>query len=292
MAQATGPALLTGEAYLESLRDGRTVYIDGEQRRRRHHAPGVPQLRPLDRTALRRAPRPAASATSLLGVDRHGITTHKFFMPSYSAEELLAAREAIAAWARMSYGFMGRTPDYKASFMATLGAAPEFYAPFEASAEAWYRRYARAGALPQPRADQPADRPQPRGARGRGRVRARREGARRRDGRLRRQDARDRLGADARHVRRSEQRGPAREGEGRGLRARVHRADGHARKVADLSALLRARRLVAVGQPALEPLRRERRRRRLRRGVHPVGERARLPRRREGDRLLSPPPAS
>ena len=57
-------------------------------------------------------------------------------MPSYSAEELLAAREAIAAWARLSYGFMGRTPDYKASFMATLGAAPEFYAPFEASAEA------------------------------------------------------------------------------------------------------------------------------------------------------------
>ena len=42
----------------------------------------------------------------------------------------------------MSYGFMGRTPDYKASFMATLGAAPEFYAPFEASAEGWYRRYA------------------------------------------------------------------------------------------------------------------------------------------------------
>ena len=63
-------------------------------------------------------------------------------MPSYSAEDLLAAREAIAAWARMSYGFMGRTPDYKASFMATLGAAPEFYAPFEASAEGWYRRYA------------------------------------------------------------------------------------------------------------------------------------------------------
>jgi hypothetical protein len=51
------------------------------------------------------------------------------------------ARDAIAEWARMSYGFMGRTPDYKASFMATLGASPEFYAPFEASADAWYRRY-------------------------------------------------------------------------------------------------------------------------------------------------------
>src|SRR5438270_775369 len=37
---------------------------------------------------------------------------------------------------------MGRTPDDKASFVATLGAAPEFYAPFAANAEAWYRRYA------------------------------------------------------------------------------------------------------------------------------------------------------
>ena len=37
---------------------------------------------------------------------------------------------------------MGRTPDYKAAFMATLGADPGFYAPFEASAESWYRRYA------------------------------------------------------------------------------------------------------------------------------------------------------
>ena len=63
-------------------------------------------------------------------------------MPSYSSEELLAAREAIAAWSRMSYGYMGRTPDYKAAFMATLGAAPDFYAPFEDSATGWYRRYA------------------------------------------------------------------------------------------------------------------------------------------------------
>ena len=42
----------------------------------------------------------------LLGIDRLGITTHRFFMPSHSAQELLAAREAIAAWARPSYGFI------------------------------------------------------------------------------------------------------------------------------------------------------------------------------------------
>src|SRR5438094_2077730 len=75
-------------------------------------------------------------------VDRFGIRTHRFFAPSYSAVELLAARDAIAAWARLTYGFMGRTPDYKAAFMATLGANPEFYSPFEENARQWYRRFA------------------------------------------------------------------------------------------------------------------------------------------------------
>src|SRR5205823_10688549 len=53
---------------------------------------------------------------ALTTVDRSGIRTHRFFTPSYSAAELCAARDAIARWARLTYGFMGRTPDYKASF--------------------------------------------------------------------------------------------------------------------------------------------------------------------------------
>src|SRR5262249_57466990 len=75
-------------------------------------------------------------------VDRFGIRTHRFFAPSYSATELLAARDAIAEWARLTYGFMGRTPDYKAAFMATLGANPEFYAPFEENTRRWYPPFA------------------------------------------------------------------------------------------------------------------------------------------------------
>lgn len=37
---------------------------------------------------------------------------------------------------------MGRTPDYKAAFMATLRADPGFYEPFAESASSWYQRYA------------------------------------------------------------------------------------------------------------------------------------------------------
>src|SRR6266852_4578000 len=69
----------TGAEYLESLRDGREIYIYGE-------------------------------------------------------------RDAIAAWARMSYGWMGRSPDYKASLMNTLGANHEFYGRFADNAKSWYAR--------------------------------------------------------------------------------------------------------------------------------------------------------
>ena len=133
--------MLAGEEYLASLRDGRTVWIDGER-------VADVTVHPAFRNAARSIARlydalhDPETRDVLVDTDRHGITTHKFFMPSYSAQELIAAREAIAAWARLSYGFMGRTPDYKASFMATLGAAPDFYAPFEAGAQRWYRRYA------------------------------------------------------------------------------------------------------------------------------------------------------
>jgi len=134
-------ALMSGEEYLASLRDGREVYLYGERikdvtthRAFRNSARSIARL--YD------ALRDPAAREQLTTVDRLGIRTHRFFAPSWSAEELLAAREAIAHWSRLTYGFMGRTPDYKAAFMATLGANPEFYAPYDENARRWYRRYA------------------------------------------------------------------------------------------------------------------------------------------------------
>ncbi len=141
MSTSARTALLTGEEYVESLRDAREIYIDGE---RVDDVTTHPAFRNAVRSVARLndALHDPEQRDLLLGVDRLGITTHKFFMPSYSPDELLAAREAIAAWSRLSYGYMGRTPDYKASFMATLGASPDFYAPFEENAQRWYRTYA------------------------------------------------------------------------------------------------------------------------------------------------------
>jgi 4-hydroxyphenylacetate 3-monooxygenase len=133
--------LLTGDAYLESLRDGRTIWIDGEKV---DDVTTHPAFRNSARSMamLYDALHDPQTRDALTAVDDLGIRTHRFFMPSRSTGELLDAREAIATWSRMSYGFLGRTPHYKASFMAGLLANPDFYDPFADNARAWYRRYA------------------------------------------------------------------------------------------------------------------------------------------------------
>ncbi|MCI0348667.1 MAG: hypothetical protein L0Z53_04510, partial [Acidobacteriales bacterium] len=66
--------------------------------------------------------------------------THSFFKASRSVEEQVAARNAIAGWQRITYGWMGRSPDYKAAFLATLGANADFYDPYQANSKAWYKK--------------------------------------------------------------------------------------------------------------------------------------------------------
>ena len=52
----------------------------------------------------------------------------------------MGARDAIAEWARISYGWIGRSPDYKAAFLATLGANSDFYEPYDENARRWYKQ--------------------------------------------------------------------------------------------------------------------------------------------------------
>jgi 4-hydroxyphenylacetate 3-monooxygenase len=66
--------------------------------------------------------------------------THWFYKASRNVEELVAARDAIAEGARISYGWIGRSPDYKAAFLATMGANPGAYAPYEENARRWYKK--------------------------------------------------------------------------------------------------------------------------------------------------------
>ena len=132
---------MTGEQYLESLRDGREVWIYGE---RVTDVTTHPAFRNTARMIARlydalHQPGKYPGLTEQTDTGS-GNVTHKFFKAPKTAEDLVGARDAIADWARISYGWIGRSPDYKAAFLATLGANSDFYAPFDENARRWYKR--------------------------------------------------------------------------------------------------------------------------------------------------------
>lgn len=133
--------MFTGASYIDSLNDGREVWYDGE---RVSNVATHPAFKNAVRTVaqLYDSLHDEKLRDRLTCVDQFGHRTHHFFKPSYNASELLAARDAIAHWQRMTYGWMGRTPDYKAAFMAQLAEAHSFYGPYADNALAWYKRSA------------------------------------------------------------------------------------------------------------------------------------------------------
>lgn len=131
----------TGKEFLESLRDDREVYINGE---RVKDVTTHPAFRNSARSLSRlydalHDPKHKEVLTSPTDTGNGGYT-HKFFRVAKSREELVAQQQAIAEWSRMSYGWMGRTPDYKASLMNTLGANADYYGKFADNARRWHKR--------------------------------------------------------------------------------------------------------------------------------------------------------
>ena len=130
----------TGAEYIESLRDDRCVYFHGERVK-------DVTTHPAFRNSVRSIARlydalhdPAMRDVLTCETDTgSGGITHRFFRVPRSVDELVKARDAIAAWQRLVYGWMGRSPDYKASFLGTLGANAEFYAPYQDNARRWYK---------------------------------------------------------------------------------------------------------------------------------------------------------
>jgi two-component FAD-dependent monooxygenase len=131
---------LTGDEYIESLRDDREIFIYGDRVKDLTSHPAF--RNPVRMTARLYdslhdpAQRGIITKPTDTGSDGY---THSFYTTPTTVEDLVADQRAIAEWARMSYGWMGRSPDYKASFLGTLGANADFYEPFADNARRWYR---------------------------------------------------------------------------------------------------------------------------------------------------------
>jgi 4-hydroxyphenylacetate 3-monooxygenase len=141
-AEAAAPTTrpMNGAEYLEGLNDGREVWIHGE---RVKDVSTHPAFRNSARSVARLYDAlhdPAQRGVLTTPTDTgNGSFTHPYYKAPRNRQDLVASRDAIAAWQRLGFGYMGRSPDYKASFLATLGANAEFYAPYQENARRWYK---------------------------------------------------------------------------------------------------------------------------------------------------------
>ena len=130
----------TGREYLDSLDDGREIWIYGERVNKITEHPAFQNCARMIARLYDALHDDHESGKNVLTTPTDwGGFTHCFFKAPTNLQEQVAGRDAIAEWARVTYGWLGRSPDYKASFLATLGANAEFYAPYQANARRWYR---------------------------------------------------------------------------------------------------------------------------------------------------------
>lgn len=132
---------MTGDEYLESLKDGREVYIFGERVKDVASHPAFRNSARMTARLYDAMQNPARNSPLAVPTDTgSGGLTHPFFKAPKSADDLLKSRDAIAAWQRIGYGWQGRAPDYKASFIAAMGAMPDFFGEYERNARSWYKK--------------------------------------------------------------------------------------------------------------------------------------------------------
>lgn len=133
---------LTGTEYLDSIRDGRSIIVNGTQ-------VGSPlEVASLASTArtyarLYDALHDEEQSELLTREGESGARTHRFFLPDKTIRGLVASRDAIAHWQRSVHGWLGRTPDYKAAIFGMLGVCADAFGEYAENARRWHDRACR-----------------------------------------------------------------------------------------------------------------------------------------------------
>lgn len=135
----------SGREHMESLRDGRAIFIDGRRvddvltdHAFAHVAASVGRMFDFANAADNRELMTFATET--------GARANRIWELPHSYEELVSRRHALEAWTALHAGFMGRAPDHVASCIAGMYMGLdvfEAYHPARARAVADYYRYAR-----------------------------------------------------------------------------------------------------------------------------------------------------
>jgi len=117
----------TGRQHLESIRDRRTVFLDGQAVRDvtdhpayRNAAATVARLYDLQA-------EPANVELMTFEVPGKSIRANRAWQLPCSYEELVARRKALWAWSELHCGFMGRSPDHVASCVAAMAMGRDLF---------------------------------------------------------------------------------------------------------------------------------------------------------------------
>lgn len=138
--------LKNGRQHTDSLRDGRTIFVDG---RRVYDVTADPAYR--NAVASIAALYDFQSAPENVGLMTYAVPgeerrANRIWELPRSYEELVERRKALVAWAELHVGFMGRAPDHVASCISGMYMGLDTFERYDrerAAALAGYYRYAR-----------------------------------------------------------------------------------------------------------------------------------------------------
>ena len=112
----------TGARYVESLRDGRAIYLDGERVKDvTVHPAFAAAIQKVAEIFDRAAGAAADPALTWHDSATGGRWSNMWLIPR-TAEDLAARRRVHRFWAEPSYGHMGRTPDHVASVLTAFAS--------------------------------------------------------------------------------------------------------------------------------------------------------------------------
>jgi len=114
----------TGQEYLKALKDDRCIFMNGE---RVKDVTTHPAFKGITETFASLYDMAADETQDMTYKTEDGTIANKVYMIPKNREELMERRIAISKWAEATCGFVGRSPDHVASFLAAFASAPEVF---------------------------------------------------------------------------------------------------------------------------------------------------------------------
>ncbi|HWE20811.1 MAG TPA: 4-hydroxyphenylacetate 3-hydroxylase N-terminal domain-containing protein [Hyphomicrobiaceae bacterium] len=143
-AEPLGPGALDGRRYLDSLRDDREVWLNGE---RVKDVTQHPCFRGLAAELARLYDLQSAPSTreAMTFVNGSGVRVSYSYLEPRTPDDLIRRRRNAETWARESFGMLGRYPDFCAAIAVGFKDAGDELAkldPAFARHAAWHHRFA------------------------------------------------------------------------------------------------------------------------------------------------------